>query len=271
MILFSKTPITPDLVTRFSRVVARETGLKISPDRKTEVEALLADRVRAGRFSSPEQYVRTLENGASAGAGDEWGQISRSLTVGESYFFRDQGQLSLIQNRLFPRLIQHNRSLRRLAIWSAGCSTGEEPYTLAILLDLIPQDLSQWDVTIFGTDINPSAIQAAKNRIYGNWSFRHTEEWIKHRYFTPHGELWRLNDEIARKVRFLRFNIANKAEVFRELTPASVDLVVCRNVFIYLDGGHSNQGAGALWPDHEAGRLSGDRPCRGSGLGDGRL
>src|SRR6185369_9731239 len=117
------------------------------------------------------QYLQRLAAQPDA-ASDPWRDLVCDLTIGESYFFRDQGQMALLRDHLLPELIARNASSRCLRLWSAGCSTGEEPLTLAMLLDeLLPQRAS-WKVTILGTDLNPAAIEKARSGTYGTWSFR---------------------------------------------------------------------------------------------------
>src|SRR5262249_3467433 len=130
-------------------------------------------------------------------------------------------------------ILRRRESDRRLRIWSAGCSTGEEPYTLAVLLKE-QAVLDDWQVLLVGTDVNRESLRAAREARYPAWSFRATSEQFRQRYFTPldDGARWRLNDAVRRMVRFAWSNLGAHPP-----TPPSndFDLIVCRNVTIYFD------------------------------------
>ncbi len=113
-------------------------------------------------------------------------QISAELTVGESYFLRNEHHFRALRERVLPEILQHNASRRELRIWSAGCATGEEPYSLAILLDqLLGVQLGAWRISILATDLNPTFLERARSGLYRNWSFRHSDIHNDRRYFNP--------------------------------------------------------------------------------------
>src|SRR5205823_9828547 len=108
---------------------------------------------------------------------------------------------------VLPEIVSREAARRRFRAWSAGCSTGEEPYTLAILLreQLLGQDA--WDIRLLATDINEPALEVARRATYGQWSFRGTPEDVQRRYFTPDGQRWQLVEPIRRMVQFARLNL----------------------------------------------------------------
>ncbi|MBF0260185.1 MAG: chemotaxis protein CheR, partial [Desulfamplus sp.] len=106
------------------------------------------------------------------------------LTIGETYFYRDKKIFQALEQHILPDIISRKqKSEQILRIWSAGCSTGEEPYSIAILLSRLIPDLKEWGITILATDINRMAIDKALCGRYGNWSFRNTPSWLKESYF----------------------------------------------------------------------------------------
>ncbi len=226
--------MTDGLTGRFEELIARTIGIRISRrDRSTVVDAITA-RTRALGLPGPEQYLAML-SGSGPRASSEWHDLARIITNGESYFFRDQGQMGLLRRVILPDLIESRRPHRSLKIWSAGCSTGEEAYSLAIILTELIPDHASWHLEIRGTDINPGALEKARRGIYGAWSFRMVDPAVRARYFSHEGGSWRISPSIARMVTF---GIANLAAPIRSLPGADLigfDLILCRNVFIYFD------------------------------------
>lgn len=155
------------------------------------------------------------------------------LTTNETYFFREMFQLKAFSDEIIPELIKHkvacgNRSLR---IWSAGCSTGEEPYTIAMLLSTIPE-IKGWNIEIIGTDISQKVLQQARRAVYGKSSFRATEEYDIRRFFHQQDDGYKVNDSIREMVTISHLNLF---DTHRLTMLGRVDLVFCRNVIIYFD------------------------------------
>lgn len=217
------------LVESFTNLISTRLGLNLQAQDRAELCAKLVRRMQAQQIAHPGLYYSLLSQNTPYSQ-QEWQELILLLTNVESYFFRDQGQFSLLRYRLLPELIQRNRPQKRLRIWSAGCSTGEEPYSLAIVLaELIP-DLEQWDCQILGTDINAWALKQAREGIYPPWSLRGMGDRERAQYFRPLGQHYQLSPHLKRIVEFQWFNLASR-------TPApvtAIDLILCRNVFIYF-------------------------------------
>jgi chemotaxis protein methyltransferase CheR len=157
------------------------------------------------------------------------------FSTGESYFFRDQGQIDLLAQTILPELIRRRERGRTLRLWSAGCSTGEEAYTLAMLVDELAPQLAGWKVTILATDINGESLHKAREGLYRDWSFRTLDAARKQRYFRPHGDRWQIEQRLRDKVTFRRLDLVRDAFPDPEADLSNMDLILCRNVFIYLD------------------------------------
>jgi len=155
---------------------------------------------------------------------------------GETYFFRDQGQSDLLRLRLLPELIERRRTAKNLRLWSAGCASGEEAYSLAMLVDMLLPERKGWDIFILGSDINPAALAKARDGRYGHWSFRMAPPALQQRYFRRTGDEWELDERIRRMVRFHTGDLIS--EPFPDGELRDMDLIVCRNVFIYF-GAHA--------------------------------
>jgi chemotaxis protein methyltransferase CheR len=151
---------------------------------------------------------------------------------GETYFFRDHGQFDLLRLRLLPELIEHRRTAKTLRVWSAGCASGEEAYSLAMVVDMLLPERDGWNILILGSDIDPAALAKARRGSYGKWSFRMAPPALKQRYFQRQGDEWVLNERIRRMVTFRAGDLIGDSFPAEEL--GSMDLILCRNVFIYF-------------------------------------
>jgi chemotaxis protein methyltransferase CheR len=170
----------------------------------------------------------------NAESSKEWKELISLLTTGESYFFRDKNQFSLIQNRILPELIKQRKKNRFLRIWSAGCSTGEEPYSIAIILNELLMDCKDWNVLILGTDVNEESIRKGEKGVYTPWSFRMLDNNLQRRYFKRRKETWKLDEEIQKMVKFGQCNLVKDTFPSWSSEIHDMDIILCRNVFIYF-------------------------------------
>lgn len=159
--------------------------------------------------------------------------LATSMTIGETHFFRVTPQIDVLRRVVFPDLILRHQNDRRLRVWSAGCSTGEEPYTLAMLICEQLAALQDWDIQLVATDLNRAALEVARLATYGEWSFRDSPLDLRARFFTSTGKRWRLNDQLRGMVRFARLNLAEDPFPF-DSSGQRIDLILCRNVTIYF-------------------------------------
>jgi chemotaxis methyl-accepting protein methylase len=135
--------------------------------------------------------------------------LAAQLTVPETHFFRVAPQIAALHEQVLPSIISRAEPNRHLRIWSAGCSTGEEPYTVAILLRELLGDAAGWHLDLVASDLSRHALDVAREAVYSAWSFRDTPGHIQERYFTRDGARWRLADSIRRMVRFFPLNLAH--------------------------------------------------------------
>jgi chemotaxis protein methyltransferase CheR len=161
--------------------------------------------------------------------------------VGETYFFRDKQSFDAIEQHVLPALLRARETgERRLRIWSAGCCTGEEPYSIAMLLDRLLPSAETWHITLLATDINPAFLRKAAEGEYGEWSFRSTPDWIRDRYFHPRrGGRFKLDDQIRKRVTFSYLNLADDAYPSLTSNTNAMDIIFCRNVLMYFDAKHA--------------------------------
>lgn len=225
----------PEVIEKFVRLIAKTIGFQIRErDRESLCQKIQARMKNLG-ISFPDGYYQLLTQ-KNYTSNREWQELARLLTNTESYFFRDKGQFSLLRYKILPDLIAKKRQTGDLSLrlWSAGCSTGEEPYSLAILLQEQIPDWHQWNFEIIGTDVNLTALENAQKGIFNAWSFRLVEPEIQRQFFHPlSGDRWQLNSLSRSWVRFEYGNLVNDS--FPNSSVYEMDLIICRNVFVYFD------------------------------------
>ncbi|MEA1922843.1 MAG: protein-glutamate O-methyltransferase CheR [Pseudomonadota bacterium] len=157
------------------------------------------------------------------------------LTVGETYFLRDKNIFTTLRDHIFPALIEQKVSERRLDLWCAASSTGEEAYSIAMLLDEKADLLENWQINIRASDINLEVLEKAKRGVYSQWSLRATPEAVTHRYFSKIGKnQFLLARHIREMVSFYQLNLAEKEFVMPGFNGQLADIIFCRNVLIYF-------------------------------------
>ncbi len=162
--------------------------------------------------------------------------LASHLTVGETYFFREKGIFEVLEWQILPQLLASRRSgNRQLRIWSAGCASGEEAYSIAMLLHKILPDIRDWQITVLATDVSQRALQKAELGVYNQWSFRGTSTWLVEKYFTRvKGDKWKILPWIKEMVTFSYLNLATDPFPSRINNTAAMDIIFCRNVLMYF-------------------------------------
>jgi chemotaxis protein methyltransferase CheR len=225
--------LRPDHLSQFGDLIARTMGLNFPQEHCDELRRGLAGAAREFGFSDLGACLDRLLSGPLTQAQIQ--VLAAHLTIGETYFFREPQTLRALATDVLPELIRVRRGKRRLRIWSAACCSGEEPYSLAILLHEALPDLDDWDVTIVATDINAQALRKAAAGSYGEWSFRDAPAGLKERYFTRAADgRYVIAPRIRKLVSFGYLNLVDEA--YPSLVPdaAAMDLIFCRNVLMYF-------------------------------------
>lgn len=163
--------------------------------------------------------------------------LASHLTVGETYFYREPAVFAALEQHILPALIAERRvGSRSLRLWSAGCCTGEEAYSLAIILHRLLPDIEHWNISILATDINPHFLARAESGSYRAWSFRSTPAWFKDGYFSAdENGSYQLQPQIRQLVRFAYLNLIDDRYPALDNDTNGIDLVLCRNVLMYFD------------------------------------
>jgi chemotaxis protein methyltransferase CheR len=218
-------------------LVSERLGIWFGPDSRLSLERRLRERLTVRGLSSYGDYYQLLKY--SPLAHEEWEEASELLTTHETYFFREDYQLRAFKNELLPMLAERGQQRRRLQVWSAGCSTGEEAYTIAMLV-LESGLFEGWEVRVYGSDLSKKCIASARRGIYGPTSFRTTNDEAKRSWFVPTAKLDPAAPEmlgVSPAVRALcHFGQMNLLDEERTHLVGRCDVIFCRNVLIYFDG-----------------------------------
>jgi len=211
------------------QIVHDYCGIFFQDDAAYLLERRLQGRLEELHLPTFTEYHRHLRYHAKRRI--ELEEIIELLTTNETYFFREEYQLRAFAGEILPELLERRRAERRLRLWSAGCSTGEEAYTLAMLVREEPR-AAGWDVEIFGNDISRRVLQVARKGIYGRPSFRRLEPFFLRKYFQPVGDRFQVDEALRAMVSFGQLNLLD-GEMLQLV--GRVDAVFCRNVLIYFD------------------------------------
>lgn len=232
----------PSQAGRLADLVESCLGLQFNPERWPDLERGILAAAREKGIETPEDYARSLLQKPLLPQDRDL--LAQHLTIGETYFFRDEPFFRILENSVLPDLIRRRRAagIPILRIWSAGCCTGEEPYSVAMLLEGLLPDREQWNISILGTDVNPSFLARAREGKYGEWSTRAMPAGMKAAYFETIGEKrFQLKRSILRLVQFGALNLAQDAFPSAANNTGSMDVILCRNVLMYLSPGKSER------------------------------
>ena len=218
----------------FQNLLHERYGLYFSDRRRSELDLGIRHAFATSNCTSLSEYYALLTGPNPSPI--ELDRLINAVTINETHFFRDAAQFNALYNEVLPEIIKRQRPMRMLRIWSAGCASGEEPYSIAMLLRELLPDVDEWAITILGTDINTEALDRARRAVYGEWAFREdrARQW-RSRYFQPApGHRHELTPAIREMVTFQRLNLAEPSYPSFETDTMALDLILCRNVTIYF-------------------------------------
>jgi chemotaxis protein methyltransferase CheR len=203
------------------------TGQQLTMSRRWRIETALGALLRERGISTLDELITILVMGKEPSLSQ---MVVEALLNNETYFFRDRGPFDVLQRHALPELAQRRAKTKRLRIWSAGCSTGQEVYSLAMLFAEDPEAWRGWTIDILGTDVSTSCIDRARSGAYSQFEVQRglgINQMIKWFEECPDG--WRAVEALRRPVRFQVHNILEPAP-----HPGGFDIVLCRNVLLYL-------------------------------------
>lgn len=228
-----------------SDLVAHRLGLAFGEDRWPDLERGLRAAGAELGFDGGNDGRRWLAGPLTARQVET---LASHLTVSETYFFREPGSFAVLEREILPPLVARRASTTRsLRLWSAGCCTGEEAYSLAIACARGLPDLPTWRVSVLGTDINLKSLSKAETGLYGEWSFRNAPEWLRAQYFSPApGKKFSVAPFVKSLVHFSYLNLAEDRYPSLHNETNALDVIFFRNVLMYFTPEHQARVAAAL-------------------------
>ena len=229
-----ENPLTIDEFVMIRDLLYKKSGMFFPENKKYYLEPKIVKRMEALNFPSFLEYLRFLESGQNNQ--NEWGILFDEITINETFFFRDQPQLEAFEKHILVPLIEarKNSDNKQIRIWSAACSTGEEPLTLAIILLANLKIFARtFDIRITATDISKKALEMAKKGVYSKRAIQYVPGDYLNKYFTPLQDgHFKIKDTVKDLVKYSFANLRDKSHL--SLLP-SQDVIFCRNVLIYFD------------------------------------
>jgi len=218
-------------IKRFFQLIEAKTGLFFDKTRKGYLIQAIKKRMAEKGIKTEDEYYQLLTHPILGQ--EELTELTKLITIAETGFFRHPEQFEAFKNHLLPKLIEKNKESgeKTLKIWSAGCSSGEEPYSIAMILATLKNDLKDFSIKIYATDINQDLLKKAKKGIYSAKSISHLPKQYQ-KYFIRKGESCLIKEEIKNMVEFFELNLVK--EPFPLYLLNELDVIFCRNVFIYF-------------------------------------
>ncbi len=241
--------ITDEEFIQLRDFIYQQCGIFIAENRKYLVENRLSNRIKDLNLKSYSEYYNYLR--FDAGRREELNKLFEVVTTNETSFFRNPPQLKVFQDYVLGEVIAACRQSgrKRIRIWSAGCSTGEEPYTLAIILhEVLKGEISSWDIKITANDLSEAVLAAARRGVYNEYALRTTPPEIIRTYFTKEGTTYKINPSLKRLVSFGQINLSDRDQLRRV---EKSQIVFCRNVIIYFDDEMKRKVIGAFYDNLE--------------------
>ena len=227
----NRVSLTDEQFGMLTKLLRDSAGLSFDDARRDSLAYSVTERMQAAGCGDVSSYLSLVSDESGA---EERQALLDEVTVPETHFFRNPPQIRALRTHVLPELLRQAAPARRLRIWSAGCSTGEEPYTIAMLVRELLPDSAGWDVRIIATDVSMRALASAREARYGERSFVMTDPLDQQRFFVLDAVAggYAVRDEVRELVEFRHHNLVTDAPPFR---PGELDLVLCRNVTIYFD------------------------------------
>jgi chemotaxis protein methyltransferase CheR len=229
-----KHTLNTELLTQLSDLVAAKTALHFPPERWSDLEFKTGLAAKKFGFDRKEEFIQwLLSSPLTTGQVDI---LASFLTIHETYFWREPQVFTALIAQVLPALVRYRENCNKcIRIWSAGCATGEEPYSIAIALHKTIPALKEWNITILATDINPRILRKAMAGLYGKWSFRNAPQWLIDGYFCcKKNEMLEILPEIRKMVTFAYLNLAEDNYPSSLNNTNAMDIIFCRNVLMYF-------------------------------------
>lgn len=239
----AKPVMTAAQFNKLAKIIYDRSGIHFPENKRYVLESRLSRRLQELEMDNYEDYISFLTMGPYQQ--EEFQEMFNKITINETSFFRNEPQLDVFEKHVLPELLDARKSVKRLRIWSAACSSGEEPYTLAMLVHrTLGLQLMDWRIEILGTDISEQMLEVAQSGRYTDYALRSTSTLMKQRYFKQDGHTWLIDPTIKSMVNFEVMNLKDRLAAKRH---GVYDVIFCRNVLIYFDQPMKEQVISTFW------------------------
>lgn len=230
--------VSDEEFTQLRDFIYQQSGIYIAENRKYLIENRLSNRIKDLNLKTFSEYYYYLRFDPKRK--DELARLFEAITTNETSFYRNPPQLEVFQKIILHKVLDAQRPKgRKLRIWSAGCSTGEEPYTLSIMLhEELKSEISSWDIKITAMDLSEAVLASARRGIYTDYALRTTPKVIIDKWFIPNGSNFEVKPELKKIITFQQGNLSDRLGLKRV---ERSHILFCRNVIIYFDDGMKKQ------------------------------
>jgi chemotaxis protein methyltransferase CheR len=228
-----KHTLPEDTLLHMSEFVAEHFGMHFPEERWSDLERHITAAATESGYTEVEHFIQRIVSLPMTT--EHVALLTTHLTINETYFWREPETFEALEQSILPELIRSRQREKKIRIWSAGCSTGEEPYSIAIALHRAIPQIQDWDITILATDINHRILQIASAGLFNPWSFRNSPQWLREKYVSLKGEdMFEIIPEIKRMVTFGYLNLADDVFPSPLNDTNAMDIIFCRNVLMYF-------------------------------------
>ena len=227
-----RSELSDEVFNRLRAFIYQKTGIYFQDNKRYLMESRIGRRLNVLKLPGFSAYYNMLSGG---GLNGELKDLVNAITINETFFFRNVPKFDILEQELIPAIIAQRKKegKRAIRIWSAACSTGDEPYTIALIVkERLQRKYPTFRFEIIGTDINTEVLDKARAGIYSEYGVRNVPPAIMRKHFTLDGARYRLSPEICRMVKFHHVNLSDRTAMMRM---RGVDIVLCANVLIYFD------------------------------------
>jgi len=221
--------LSDELFDKFVKLIYMKTGIFFDRNKKYYIQKRVEKRAEALEIETLSEYYHMLKFSNNS---SEFEKLINELTINETYFFRDFPQLRNFAEDVLPVVVKEKRNSKKIKVWSAACSTGEEPYTLSIILQEMLDKPEEWELQILASDINTEVLQFARIGLYESRAVKDVPPEYLEKYFTKRNDKYLVNLNVRRPVVFKRINLVCENEMS---SVNGCDFIFCRNCLIYFD------------------------------------
>lgn len=221
--------LSDELFDKFIKFIYKKTGLHYEYNKKYFVEKRIEKRAEALEMETINEYFMMLKFSQDS---TEFYKLINDLTVNETYFFRDFPQLSNFAEEVLPLFVKEKENRKKIKIWCAACSTGEEAYTLSIILQEMLGNYEDWEIQILASDINTEVLQHARIGLYDRRSIKDVPDEYLEKYFTTRHDKYLINLNVRKPITFKKLNLMDEKDISNI---NGCDFIFCRNCLIYFN------------------------------------